>query len=149
MKVILVKDVGGLGKSGDVKEVSAGYARNFLIAKHLALPATTSALEKIQKEQQEKQMKMVRDMEKLLQVKNRLHNKTITVKAKANKEILFAGLHEKDIAHAIGENLGVEISPDLIIMPEAIKSIGIHQVKVRFAKDAEALVSLNVVPIKK
>jgi large subunit ribosomal protein L9 len=144
MKVILTKDVTSLGRTGDVKEVSDGHARNFLIPRHLALPATSEVLAKVQKEQQEKQTKLVRDVEKLLKIKNRINGKSITIKAKASKTILFAGLHEKDIAHAIGETLGIEVSPESIILPESVKSIGIHQVMVRFAKDVEAVVILKV-----
>ena len=144
MKVILTKDVPSLGRAGDLKEVSDGHARNFLIPKHLALPATSEVLSKIQKEEQEKQAKLVREVEKFLKIKNKLSGKTITIKAKANKSILFAGLHEKDLAAAIGENLGIEISPNAIILPAAIKSIGVHEIKIRFAKNAEAVVKLKV-----
>jgi large subunit ribosomal protein L9 len=145
MKVLLTKDVKGLGKSGDVKEVSDGHARNFLIPKHLALPATSSVLAQVQKEEQERQLKIVRDIERFMKIKGKLENKTITIKAKASKSILFAGLHEKEIAHAIGENLGIEVSPDFIILPGPIKSVGVHEVKIRFAKDQEALVKLDVI----
>ena len=144
MKVILTKDVAALGRAGDVKEVSAGHAKNFLIPKHLALPATSSVLIKVQKEQQEKQLKLIKDIERMVKIKSMLHNKTVTIKAKSGKKVLFSGLHEKDIAHAIGENFGVEISPESIILPKAVKSIGLHEIKVRFAKDHEALVNLNV-----
>jgi len=144
MKVILVKDVASLGKSGDVKEVSDGYFRNFLLPKHLALPATSSALNQLQKEQQEKQMRIVRDVERFMKIKNKLHGKTLTIKAKAGKSILFAGLHEKEIAHAIGENMGIEISPELIVLPGAIKTVGVHEVKVRFGKDQEATLKVKV-----
>jgi large subunit ribosomal protein L9 len=144
MKVIFTKDVPGLGRIGDVKEVSDGHARNFLIPKHLALPATGETLSRIQKEESEKQVRFVKDIERLMKVKNKLEGKTVTIKAKANKTILFAGLHEKDVAHAIGETFGVEISPTAIILPEAIKSIGIHKVEIRFAKDVSASVKLNI-----
>jgi large subunit ribosomal protein L9 len=144
MKVILVKDVPSLGRSGTVVNVSDGHARNFLIPKKLALPATVEMLGKMQKEELEKQTKVVKDIEKFLKIKNKVEGKTVTIKAKAEKNVLFAGLHEKDIAHAIGENLGIELTPGAIILPSAIKSIGVHKVEVKLAKDVSAMVRLNV-----
>src|SRR6185436_20304048 len=103
MKVLLTKDVPNLGRSGDVKEVSDGYARNFLIQKHLALPATAEILNKVQKEQAEHQAKITRDHEKFLKLKHKLEHQTITLKAKANKTSLFAAIHADEIAKALAE----------------------------------------------
>lgn len=144
MKVILVKDVPGLGRAGDVKNVSDGHARNFLIPRRLVLPASTEALTKIQKEEAEHQSKVAKEHERFIQLKNKLENKTITIKAKASKNHLFASVHELEIAQAITEKLGVEVSPVLIKLKEPVKSLGQHEVEILFAKDMSAMVRLNV-----
>jgi large subunit ribosomal protein L9 len=144
MRVILTKDVAGIGRAGDVKEVSDGHARNFLIPRHLALPATTEALTKIQKEEGEHQAKVAKEKERFIQLKNKLENKSVTLRAQASKNHLFAAIHEKEIAKAIFEKLGVEVSPDIIKLKNQVKSLGQHEVEIRFAKDMSAVVRLNV-----
>src|SRR4026209_1785229 len=111
MKVLLSKDIQGLGKAGQVKEVSDGHARNFLFPKHLAMPATTAVLAQVQKEEKEKQEKIKKQEERLLKLKNKLEGKTVVIKAKSSGKNLFASLHKDQIAQALTEKLGVEISP--------------------------------------
>ncbi len=144
MKVILTKDVAGLGRSGDVKEVSDGHARNFLLPRRLALPATTQALQKLQKETEEHQVKVAKDHERALTLRNKLEGKTFAIKARAQGKNLFAALREKDLAQVVMEKSGVEISPEMIIVSKPLKSIGLHSLEIRLAKDIKALVSLNV-----
>ena len=145
MKVILTKDVTNLGRVGDVKEVSDGYARNFLLTKHLALPATSEVLAKVQKEQAEHQQKISKEHERFLQIRHKLENKTVTIRAKAQKNNLFAAIHEKEISQAIAEKIGVELSPQYIQIPKPVKSLGAHDVTIRLAKNLEAHVHLQVV----
>jgi len=144
MKVLLVKDVQGLGKSGEILEVSNGHARNFLIPKHLALPATSGVLQKVQKEEQEKQDKFSREAEKLANLKNNLENKTFVIKAKGEKQNLFAAVHEKDIAKAVNEKMGTEISPDAIKISEPIKKIGEHAIEILFSNNIKVKVKLII-----
>ena len=155
MKVILTKDVTGLGRAGDIKEVSDGHARNFLIPKHLALPATTESLLRIQKEESEHQAKVLKDQERFLDLKKKLENKTFTIKVKATpprpngqvgagKKNLFAAVHEAEIAKVITDKAGAEISPKMIEIKLPIKALGLHEVEVRFAKNLTARVKLIV-----
>ena len=144
MKVLLMKDVPGFGRAGDIKTVSDGHARNFLIPKHLALPATTEMLARVQKEEAEHQQKIAREHEKFLALKAKLERKTFTIKAKATKNNLFAALHEKDIARAVSEATGVEISPELIHLEKPVKSLGSHDIEIRFAKTLTSRVKLDV-----
>ncbi len=144
MKVILTKDVPGIGRAGDVKQVSDGYARNFLLPKRLALPATVEMLAKIQKEEAEHQAKVSKEHERFLKFKNKIHNKAIVIKAKANKNSLFAAIREKEIAQKINDSLGVEVSSELIFLKNPVKNLGSHDIEIRFAKDAVAVVKLNV-----
>lgn len=144
MKVILTKDIPGSGRAGDIKEVSDGYARNFLIPKHLALPASSEILSRVQKEESEKQTKIAKEQERFVQLKKKLENKIIKLKAKANKTNLFAAVHEVQIAKAINDTTGAEIGPDIIFIKKPIKSLGEHEVEIRFAKDHIASVKLVI-----
>ena len=92
MKVLLTKDVSGLGRAGDVKEVSDGHARNFLIPKHLALPATSEILRQVQKEEGEKQAKLAREQERFLAFKKKVEGRAVLLKGKAQGQNLFAAI---------------------------------------------------------
>ena len=144
MKVILTKDVAGLGRAGDVKEVSDGHARNFLLPRRLALPATSSALTKLQKEEQERQDKLKRDQEKFLALKTKIEGKTFTLKGKSDKQNLFAAIHEDQIAKAINEKFDLGVVPDQIRIKTPIKKLGLHEVELRFAEKHIARVHLSV-----
>jgi large subunit ribosomal protein L9 len=144
MKVILTKDVTGIGRAGDVKEVSDGHARNFLLPRHLALPATTSALSKLQKEESERQAKLKKEIEQFAALKNKLESKTFTIKGKANKQSLFAAIHEKEIAKQVADSMNLEITAGQVVLDKAIKTLGEHEAEIRFAGGLKARVRLNV-----
>ena len=146
MKVLLVKDISGLGRAGDIKEVSDGYARNFLMPKHLVLPASEKTLEKVQKEQTEKIEKVKHLKEKAEALKYKLESKTFTIKAKANKNTLFAGIKAKEVVEAVKEKAEVEISPEQVTLP-IIKTLGMHEVTLDLGEKVKAKIKLNVVPI--
>lgn len=144
MKVILTKDVAGLGRAGDVKEVSDGYARNFLILKHLALPATTKALDQIQKQELERQAKIKKEQERFEQIRIKLQSKTFVVQARADKTHLFAAVKAKEIADVINSKLNLGVEENQIIIEKPIKTLGLHQVGVRFAQNPPVKVNLMV-----
>ncbi|HEV8601433.1 MAG TPA: 50S ribosomal protein L9 [Patescibacteria group bacterium] len=146
MKVLLVKDISGLGRAGDIKEVSDGYARNFLMPKHLALPASERTLEKAQKEQAEKIEKVKHLKEKSEALKYKLESKTFTIKAKAQTKTLFAGVKATEVAEAVNEKAGVDISADQVTLP-IIKTLGMHEATLDLGEKVKAKIKLNVVPI--
>ena len=144
MKVLLSKDVSGLGKAGQVKEVSDGHARNFLFPKHLAMPATTAVLAQVQKEEKEKQEKIKKQEERLLKLKNKLEGKTVVIKAKSSGKNLFASLHQDQIALALTEKLGIEISPQLLTMDKAIKTLGLHVLELKLSELQKVKINVNI-----
>lgn len=138
MKVILTKDVVSLGRAGDIKEVSDGYARNFLMPKRLALPATAQLLAQAQREEQDRQDKIQRLRESSLSLKRKLESTTIAVKAKADKGKLFAAVREKDIAQAAG------LRPEQIVIAKPIKTMGTHEAEARLFEEIKAKIKVNV-----
>jgi large subunit ribosomal protein L9 len=147
MKVILLRDVSGVGRAGDIKEVSDGYARNFLISRNLAMPATESQVGKINKEKREHSEKLAKNEQKLIDLQNKINGKTITFKRKVTGTKLFAGIHEQDIINQISANYQIELSEKQIKILNPIKSIGFHQVVLKLTDQHKATITVNVEPL--
>jgi large subunit ribosomal protein L9 len=146
MQIILTKDVPGLGRAGDIKEVSDGYARNFIIGKKFGVAATQSQLGKINKEQKEKSDKEARLEAKQTQLYNKINNQTITLKRSANGSKLFAGIHEQDIIKEIRARFGVELVAKQVKILNAIKTTGSHPVKLKLTDRHQAALTVKVEP---
>ena len=145
MKVIFLKDVGGAGKAGDVKEVANGYAFNFLIARSLAVQATPEALRK-HRTNAERSAETRAETEKKLSVAIlSAEGKRIVIKARANEQgRLFKGIRKEDVAHELANAFGSLITGDTIQgFEEAIHDVGEHTIRVA-AGGAEATVCLVV-----
>jgi len=131
MKIILLQNVSNIGQKYDVKEVSNGYARNFLFPKKLAEIATDKAIKNIEvlKKAHDTEIKIQKD----LLVKNieDLSDVVIEMKEKANeKGHLFAGVHKDEIVEEIKKQTQLDIHPDFIQLKEPIKEIGEHDIVV-------------------
>ena len=125
MKIILLKDIPGTGKRYDVKEVSAGFASNYLIPNKLGIIATPSAVEKMEIEK--KNAFAHSKINENLALKNLedLSGASLTIKEKSNEEgHLFAGIHNKEISEAIKRDLKLDIPDDFIKIDKPIKSVG-------------------------
>jgi large subunit ribosomal protein L9 len=145
MKIILTQNVNNLGRAGDIKEVSDGYARNFLFPKKLAEIATPEAmrqaeLKKAQRmEEEKKQLETAQKMAKTLQ------KAEIIIKAKEKGGKLFGSIGTKDIARALSEKY-FEISEKSIILKEPIKKIGEYSATVKFQENVSTEVKVIVEP---
>lgn len=141
MKVILLQDVPGIGKKYDIKNVSNGYARNFLIPRKLAQIATTQSIQSIEK--QKKQKEQEKEVQKDILGKNieTLENLTISVTEKASeKGHLFAGIDKEKISKILKEQKQIDIPVDIIELEKPIKEIGEYKIKV---KDKEFLLVVS------
>jgi large subunit ribosomal protein L9 len=143
MKIILLDDVKTLGKKGAIKEVSEGYARNFLLPKKLAEAATQEAIKdlEIKKEREEKEEKEM--LEKMRRICDALQNKLIVIKAKDRKGKLFGSITEKDIAAEL-EKEGIEIEEKWIKFENSIKKVGNYEVGLEMQKGIKAKIILKV-----
>ena len=132
MRIILIKDVNGLGKKHEVKEVSPGYARNFLIPQKLAEFAAPNALTRVANEiATEEAEEKIREnlLKKNIEA---LSGKTITVTENANDlGHLFARIHQAELVEAIKKELGLDILPEFIMLEKPIKEIGKFEIKVK------------------
>lgn len=145
MKVIFLKDVKGQGKKGEVKNVSEGYAQNFLIPKGLANPASDSNVKQL--EQQKKAEKKKQDLEKqqFQELAQKLGNTTIMIKAKSGEGgRLFGSITSKQIAEELGK-LKIDVDKRKIQLDEPIRSLGTMAVSIRLHPEVKAQLNVQVI----
>lgn len=144
MKVILTQDVSGIGRAGEIKEVSDGYARNFLMRQNKAVLASQSQIDKIQKENREKNEKKARESAKALKLEKDIQNRPITFKRKTNGDKLFAAIHEQDIINEIKLHFGVEVKPKQVKILTPIKAVGSHEAQIRLTDNRNTPIKVVV-----
>ena len=146
MKVILLQDVEGLGKAGDLKDVADGYARNYLLRRHLAAGATPTLLANHKQHiaaQQRKQEKMAEEHSQLAE---RLAQVTLTFKARVGRQgRLYGSITSQDIAAGLRDAEGLTIDRRMIELPNPIRSIGNYPISVKVAPKLEPKITVNVV----
>lgn len=145
MRVILRQDVAGLGRKGDVKEVTDGYAQNKLLPQQLVDRATDARVAQIEREAQARAAELAQQKEAIESAVNALKGESVTVSAKANeKGHLFEAVRPDVLARAISERLGHSITADMLRVDSAIKEVGGgHTVRVVLG-DTEAEVPVAV-----
>ena len=145
MKIILLKDVKGLGKKGDLVNSKTGYARNFLFPKELAIEATSANLKKWQEETKDKEDKVQKEKEKALKLKENIDELTIDIKGKGGEGgRLFGSITSKDIADSLKNQYKIDIDKKKIELKENIKTAGITSVEVRVYPEITASLKVNV-----
>jgi large subunit ribosomal protein L9 len=145
MKVILLKDVKGIGRKFDEKNVSDGYAANFLIPKKLAVPVTGQSALQIAELKKQSELHKTGEKQKLSENLSRLAGKTITLKMKANNAgHLFASMNAEKISKALKEE-GIDLRPENLKLPEPIKKTGTFEVPVFIAEGTETRFILEIV----
>lgn len=139
MQVILIQDVPGTGRKGEIKEVSDGYGRNFLISKGLAEPATAQIIAKIENEKKQLEKKKGKLEEQSRQVQKQLNGAVLqfTVKAGAQGQI-FGSVHEADVIGKIGAKYGMILEKRQITMPKHMKALGEYPFEVKLAPNLVA-----------
>ena len=145
MKVILLQDVKALGRKDEVKEVSDGYARNFLFKKHLAQPADKANLNSLNHELKLRAQREQTQRERAEQTKKELSGKVVRVPAKAGEAgRLFGSVTTSDIADALA-TMGYEVDKRKIEIPEAIKTLGGgHQAVLRLYNNIQTTIDIEV-----
>ncbi len=132
MKVILLSDVPKLGKKNDIKNVSDGYALNFLIPQGLVETATPKAIKRVEiiKKQEADQRKVRQDL--LLKNFGDLKGIRVEMEKTANeKGHLFAAIHQNEIVSIIKNQTHLDVEPEFIVLTEPIKTVGEHEIEVK------------------
>lgn len=148
MKVILLQDVKGLGKAGDLVNSKDGYARNFLFPKNLAVEANEENLKKWEERKKEEAKKIQQEIEAANELKEKLENLTVTLKVKTGSQgRLFGSITALDVANALKEQYGIDIDKRKIELKENIKSLGEFEAEVKLYQDIIAKLKINVVAL--
>ena len=145
MKVILLKDVPGTGKRGEIKNVADGYASNFLFVQGLAKMATERAVAERQDEDAQLKREMERELRENQKAAGRLDGAGIEVRARANSDgHLYAAVSPAMIAGEIKRQLGASVEAARIAIAAPIKTTGDHEVLVKFSHGLEATITGSV-----
>ncbi len=146
LKVILLKDVKNLGKAGDIKNVSNGYARNFLFPNNLAQIVTPDLIKKSEAQKADLIKKSEADLEKTEQIAGELNDFVIKIKAKANAEgKLFGSIKPDMILEALKkEKANIDGIQAKNISTEAIKELGEHKVTINLPHGLETVIMVVV-----
>lgn len=140
MKIILLQHVKGIGKKGEITEVSDGYAQNALIPKGLAKVATAAEVNKLQLSQSAKIQKISKEKQALSNTLGLLNGKSITVYESVNeKGVLYHSFGIKDIAAAIKSQLKTEVPEELFTEKYAFKEQGEYTLDLQYEKEQAQL----------
>lgn len=145
MKVILLQDVQGTGKKGEIKEVKDGYAQNFLIKKGLAQEANAKNLNLLQGQKDSAQHKIDVDIQNAKDIAAKLDGKTVVVKAKAGQNgRLFGTVTAKEVSAAIKQSLGVDVDKKKITIDLKIEGFGSFAASARLYSGVNAKFTVSV-----
>lgn len=132
MKVVLKRDVPGLGRADDIKEVSEGYGRNYLIPRGLAVPATEGIVKAAQDLHKAKEDQITRQRDRAQRIAARLKSEPLHFRVKAGESgRLYGSITSADIAEAIGRSLGSSFDKRQILLEHPIRDLGIHWVDIK------------------
>jgi large subunit ribosomal protein L9 len=147
MKVLLRDDVAGVGRRGDIVEVSGGYARNFLLPKGSALVATRGIESQSTAMRRARDLREARDRETAEAQARALTGTTLQLRERAGSAgRLFGSVSAADLAKLIAREKGIEVDRRSIALDEPIKALGTYEVPVRLFGDVGTVVTVEVLP---
>lgn len=149
MKVILAKDVKGLGKKDEMVNASDGYARNYLIPRGYAIEANTSNINVMNAKKKSEELKNERELDKARKIAERIKETELVITTKAGENgKLFGSITSKDIAERLKSKYNLDVDKKKIHLPDAIKSLGNFEVEIKLAKDIHPKLKVSVVEEK-
>lgn len=147
VKVILTQDVTDLGTKGEIVEVADGYARNYLIPRSFAVPATRGAVRQAEGMRAAREEAVRRARAEADALAQALVGARVVVAARSGDEgKLFGSIGVPDITEAIKKFTGVEVERSMIMIEEPIKEIGLHEVTIQPHTEVQFNVTLDVIP---
>ena len=155
MKVILQQDIKGKGKKGELVNVSDGYARNFLLPRKLALPATPENLTEMKKQDAARQKKIEADKEKANETAEKLEGVLVKITARGGGDAsshggsgggkLFGSITSKEISEELLKQHGIEVEKNKIVNDEPIKSFGSYEIKCKLGFEITGIINVLVI----
>ena len=145
MKVILLQDVKGKGKKGQLLEVSDGYARNFMLPRKIAVEATADAVNTMRMNDKATQERQAKERAEALELRNRMKDMTVVVTAKGGGAgRLFGSVTNTEVSEALAKQAGIQLDKRKIVLDEPIKSVGIYTVKCKLGYEVNAELKIEV-----
>ena len=147
LQVVLNKDVGKLGKAGDVVEVAPGYARNYLIPQQIALRTTPGILKQVERRKEEERKRLIQIKEEAKARKTALETigRFTIAKPVGENEAIFGTVTDRELADAILQNSGQEVDRRGITLPD-ISKLGFYKAQIKLHPEVTAEVEVHVVP---
>jgi large subunit ribosomal protein L9 len=146
MKVIFLQDVKGKGKKGEVKNVSDGYARNYLLKNKLAEEATTGNIKALEAQKRKSDQMEQQEKENAEQLKNKIESLEVTLKAKSGDGgRLFGSITSKQIADALNKDHGIKTDKRKIELDQPIRALGYTNVPIKLHPEVTGTVKVHVV----
>jgi len=145
MKVVLLEDLPGRGKAGEIKEVSKGYARNFLLPRGLALLATPAVIKQVESRLEQEKTEESIDRDKLVELAQQIEGKEIRFQARMGAgERLFGSITAADVAEKLSQAIGSVIDKKKIDIEKSLRKTGSHQVAVKLASDLNPQITVVI-----
>ena len=145
MKVILLQDVKGKGKKGQMLEVSDGYARNFMLPKKIAIEATPDAINTMRMNDKATQERIAKEKAEALALSKQLRELTLVVKAKGGGAgRLFGSVTNQEIADALKAKTGIALDKRKIVISDTIKSVGTYTVNCKLGYEITAPLTVKI-----
>lgn len=146
MKVIFIKDLKGQGKTGEEKNISDGYAKNFLIPKGYAIEATNASINDYKGKKESQEFKKQQEIEHAEALKNSLKDITLIMKAKSGDNgKLFGSITSKEVAAKLNDDYKILIDKKKFILPDGIKNIGTCTIDIKLYPGIVGKLTVNVI----
>lgn len=145
MKVILLQDVKGKGKKGQLLEVSDGYARNYMLPRKIAIEATADAVNTMRMNDKATQERIAKEKAEAMEVSKKLREMTIVVNAKGGGNgRLFGSVTNQEIADALKAKTGIALDKRKIVITDAIKNVGTYTVTCKLGYEITAPLTVKI-----
>ena len=145
MKVILLQDVKGKGKKGQMLEVSDGYARNFMLPKKIAIEATPDAINTMRMNDKATQERIAREKAEAMEISKKLRDMILTVTAKGGGNgRLFGSVTNQEIADALAKQSGIKLDKRKIVISDPIKNVGTYTVNCKLGYEISAPLTVKI-----
>lgn len=145
MKLVLLQDVKNIGKKGALVDVADGYARNYLLPKKLATPATEGVLRSLDKEAADLKAKKVREKEQAQELASMLESKLLQMHVRVGESGKFFGsITSSDIVDAVKDQFSHTLDKKTLQLKDPLKTLGEHQVLAKLHPDVTAKLRLNL-----
>jgi large subunit ribosomal protein L9 len=145
MRVVLLEDLPGKGSAGEIKEVSKGYAKNFLLPQGLALVATPMVMKQVESRLQKERKEEITNRDKLVELAQQIEGREICLKARAGTgERLFGSITAADIAEELSRATGSVVDKKKIDIEKPLRQAGSYEVTVKLASDLKPQITVVI-----